>query len=265
MKQFILKSTLIGLLSIVAAGGLQAQSDTVKTKRVVISYGEGITIRTKKDSTVRTTAGNSRFIGGITFTRLDIGFTKLVDNGSFTLSPANDFLDYNPWKTSTVSFDVLQMGYRFNKYFKAYVAGGFDWTLIRLDRNITIQKNIPTLDFVTEPIAFSKNRFSNSYVHFPLNFELRTKEDDKGRRIRLVFGPEVAFLLNGKVKQISKENGKVKITDDYHFKQFRYGGAVRIGYGGLGVFAKYYANDMFETPAQNGLKNMSFGVTFGLN
>lgn len=253
------------LLSMMGAGSLQAQTDTVKSKSVIIAYGEGITIRTKKDSTVRTRAGNSRFIAGVTFTRLDIGFTKLVDNGSFTLSPANDFLDYNPWKTSTVSFDVLQMGYRFNKYFKAYVAGGFDWTLIRLDNNNTIQKNTPNLTFVTEPLQFSKNRFSSSYAHFPLNFEFRTKEDDKGRRVRLVFGPEVAVLLNGKVKQISKEYGKIKVTDDYHFTQFRYGGTVRVGYGGLGVFAKYYANDMFETDAQKGLKNMSFGLTFGLN
>ncbi len=254
------------MVSVVSATSLMAQTDSVKTKKVEINYGLGIKIGSKKDSTKLKSAGDARFVAGITFTRLDIGFAKLVDNGSFSLSPANDFLDYKPWKTSTVSFDVLQMGYRFNNHFKAYLAAGFDWTLIRLDRNITIQKNTSKLeDYVVEPIVFSKNRFSSSYVHFPLNFELRTKEDNSGRRLRVIFGPEIGFLLNGKVKQISSERGKVKETDDYHFTPFRYGGTVRIGYGGLGFFTKYNGSDMFETANQKGLKNMSFGLTFGLN
>jgi hypothetical protein len=275
MKHLILKAVLVSGLTFIAAGSVGAQEksvtvevketkDSVKRKKFDINYGVGITIG-GKDSTGKVDASKGRFVGGITFTRLDIGLVKLIDNGSFTLSPANQFLDYKPWKTSTLSFDVLQFGYRFNNYFKVYLAGGFDWTHIRLDRDITIQKNMPTLTYTEDEIMYSKNRFSSSYVHIPLNFEFRTKENDKGKRFRLVIGPEVAFLLGGKVKQISDENGKVKVKDDYHFAPVRYGAALRIGYGGLGVFAKYYANDMFETSAQQGLKSMAFGLTLGLN
>ena len=266
MKQLILTTAFFSLLNIGASTIAQAQKDTVKTKNVEITYGVGISIKEKKDTTRKMEAGNARFVGGITFTRLDIGFAKLVDNGSFSLSPANDFLDYKPWKTSTLSFDVLQMGYRFNNHFKVYLAGGFDWTHIRLDKDITFQKNTPRLeDYVVEPIEFSKNRFSSSYVHFPLNFEFRTKENYMGKRVRVVVGPEIGFLLGGKVKQVSSERGKVKEKDNYHFTPFRYGAAVRVGYGGLGVFAKYYASDTFETTNQKGLKTMAFGLTFGLN
>ncbi|WAC38979.1 outer membrane beta-barrel protein [Pedobacter sp. SL55] len=279
MKHLILKAVLVSGLTFLAAGALKAQSDSTKVK---IDYGKGISIdsnRKAKKVTISIGNGNivqingdssanknGRFVGGVTFTRLDIGLTKLVDNGSFSLSPTNDFLDYKPWKTSTVSFDVLQFGYRFSNHFKVYLAGGFDWTLIRLDRNITIKKDVPVLDYdVITDATFSKNRFSASYVHFPLNFEFRTKEDHKGKRFRFVVGPEVAFLLGGKVKQISEERGKVKFTDDYNFTPFRYGGTARIGYGGLGLFAKYSASDLFDTDAQKGLKAMSFGITFGLN
>lgn len=272
MKHLILKAVLVSGLTFLAAGSLKAQEetkevkDTVKRKKFEINYGVGITIGEKKDSTGKVDPNKGRFVGGITFTRFDLGLTKLVDNGSFSLSPANNFLDYRPWKTSSVSFDVLQFGYRFNNHFKVYLAGGFDWTHIRLDQNITIKKNAPTLDYdVITDATFSKNRFSASYVHFPLNFEFRTKENNHGKRFRFVIGPEVAFLLDGKVKQISEEYGKVKVNDDYHFTAFRYGGTARVGYGGIGLFAKYYANDMFETAAQKGLKNMSFGITFGLN
>jgi len=219
----------------------------------------------KKDSTNQADSNKGKFIGGITFTRMDLGFTRLVDNNSFTLSPENDFLDYKGGKTSTFSFDIVQMGYRFNQHFKIYVAGGFDWTHIRLRKDITIQKNTPELTYVEEDVHFSKNRFSSSYVHIPLNFELRTSENKNGNRFYFIAGPEVSFLLNGKVKQISDERGKQKFSDDYRFQTFRYGGSLRFGYNGIGLFTKVYFNDMFASAPQKGLTNMSFGLTFGLN
>lgn len=271
MKHLIFITLLVSGLTGVITTNAFAQQDTVvkdsavvkkKSKFSYIMEGEGI--RSKKRDSLDS-AKKGRFIGGVTFTRIDIGFSRLIDNGNFNLSPKNDFLSYRGGKTSTFSFDVLQFGYRFNQNFKIYIAGGFDWTLIRLRKNITIQKNQPTLTFVNDTVAFSKNRFSSSYVHIPLNFEFRTKENNHGKRFYLVVGPEISFLLNGKVKQISTERGKEKQYDDYHFQSVRYGGTLRFGYGGFGLFTKYYFNDMFNTEAQKGLKNMSFGVTLGIN
>ncbi|ATP57513.1 hypothetical protein CPT03_14040 [Pedobacter ginsengisoli] len=269
MKRLILAALIVSGLTGAIAQNVNAQQDTTvtkerKMKKFDMDLGVGISIG-KKDSTGKTNMSKGRFIGGITITRVDLGFSRLIDNGSFTLSPENDFLDYRGGKTSTFSFDIIQFGYRFNSNFKIYLAGGFDWTHIRLNKDITMQKNANELSYVQEDIHFSKNRFSSSYVHIPFNFELRTKENDHGNRFYFVFGPEVGFLLNGKVKQISNERGKVKVSDDYNFQSFRYGGTVRLGYGAFGVFAKYYASDMFSTTAQKGLKNMSFGVTLGLN
>jgi len=201
---------------------------------------------------------------GITFSRFDLGLATLVDNGSFTLSSQNQFLRYRSWKTSNVGFDVFQMGVKVNKTFKIYLSGGFDWTLIRLRDNITILPNQPVLTYRQDNIDYSKNRFSSSYLRIPLSFDFRTKEDQRGNRWHFVFGPDGGFLLDGMVKQISAENGKQKIDDSYHFTDFRYGGFVRIGYSDFGIFAKYYANDMFEnSPEQAGLKNFSFGFTLG--
>lgn len=263
MKNLILIVLLVIGITGVFSQNVSAQQDSTRTKR-----NHRIFFNKKVDfdnDTVSTVPSKGKFIGGISLTRFDLGFSKLVDNGSYTLTPQNQFLGYKAAKTSTFSFDVIQFGYRFNQNFKIYVAGGFDWTLIRLKQNITIQPNGQTLTYINEPINFSKNRFSSSYVHMPLNFEFRTKENDNGKRFYFVVGPEIGFLLNGKVKQISDERGKQKVKDDYHFQPFRYGGTVRIGYGGIGLFTKYYMNDMFDTPAQSGLKNMSFGITFGIN
>lgn len=272
MKNLLLTTILISGVMSMTALQVNAQQDSTakqdspartsfKNRKFKTSVGFG----DQEDSTKLKSAPKGRFMGGITFTRLDIGFSRLIDNGSFKLSPQNKFLDYKGAKTSTISFDVLYFGYRFNPNFKVYIAGGFDWTLIRLKNNITIQPNTPDLTYVESPVDFSKNRFSNSYVHFPFNFEFRTKENDKGKRFYFVVGPEVSFLLNGKVKQISDEYGKQKFRDDYDFQQVRLGGTFRIGYGGIGLFTKYYFNDMFDSVPQKGLKNMAFGITFGLN
>ena len=265
MKKMTTKLALVSLLTAVVTLGANAQQDSVKLKKVVVQFNIGNASRKATDSTAQIKANTARFVGGITFTRFDLGFSKLIDNGSFSLSPANAFLEYNAAKTSHVSFDVLQLGYKFNANFKVYIAGGFDWNLIRLRNDITFQKNKANLTYLNEPIQFDKNRLSSSYLHIPLNFELRSKENNKGKRFYFVFGPEIGFLLNGKVKQISKERGKEKFKDDYNFAPFRYGGAIRLGYGTTAIFAKYYASDMFDSATQKGLKNMAFGVTLGLN
>ncbi len=256
-------------LTFMAASSASAQQDSVKRKKDGdINYGIGVRFNSKKDSTGvnKNDAKGGHFGGGITFTRVDVGFLKLIDNGSFSLSADNKkLLDYKASKTSTFSFDVLQFGYRFNSNFRIYLAGGFDWALIRLKNNITIQPGKDVLTAVQDNIIYSKNRFSASYVHIPLNFELRSKENKHGKRFYVVAGPEVAFLLGGKVKQVSDENGKQKFKDDYNFAPFRYGASLRVGTNGLSAFAKYYASDMFDGAPQKGLNSMAFGLTFGIN
>jgi hypothetical protein len=268
MKRIIFTALLSISAYITFAQGTPADSsktvvDSTKSKGFKFSFGQGETEhRWSKDSTH--SHAYPKFSFGLTFSRFDLGLATLVDNGSFTLSPQNEFLRYRSWKTSNVGFDLVQMGVRFSPNFKIYLSGGFDWTLIRLRDNITILPNQPVLTYRNDDINYSKNRFSSSYLRIPLSFDFRTNENSEGKRAHFVFGPDGGFLLNGRVKQISHENGKQKVDDDYHFTHFRYGGFVRVGYGDMGIFAKYYFNDMFEnSPEQKGLKNFSFGFTVG--
>ena len=270
MKRLIF--TAIASLFITGVFAQSAPADTTKKSadtsksgqpRILISYGN----HHSTDDTVYHSSSRHRYPRGyigITFSRFDLGLATLVDNGSFTLSPQNQFLRYRSWKTSNVGFDVFQMGMKFSPSFKIYISGGFDWTLIRLRDNITIEPDQPVLTFKPDNIDFSKNRFSSSYLRIPLSFDFRSNGDRNGNRFHFVFGPDGGFLLDGMVKQISTEFGKQKIDDTYHFATFRYGGFFRIGYGDFGIFAKYYFNDMFENSTQQaGLKNFSFGFTAG--
>ncbi len=247
---------------------IRTQTDTLKSKRkgFRFKFGQGDdanSVSVNRRDTVKKVSKEPGFSWGLTFSRFDLGLATLIDNGSFSLSPQNNFLRYRSWKSSNVGFDVVQVGYRFNSAFRIYVSGGFDWTHIRLRENITIQQDQPTLAYSQDNIDYSKNRFTSSYFRIPLTFDWRSHVNNEGKRFHLAGGPMIGILYNGRVKQISDENGKQKFNDDYHFTKVRYGLTGRVGYGSWGVYAKYYFNDMFDTPAQDGLRNFSFGFMFG--
>jgi hypothetical protein len=243
-----------------------SESD-VTTEKIITSTD---TIKGKSDTIKKTVTStkvikpSSKFFVKMTFSRVDLGLSRNLDNGSFTLSPQNAFLESETWKSSNFGFDLFEMAYRFDSYFKIYLSAGFDWNHMRLKQNITILPDEPTLSYKTETIDFKKNRFSSNYLRVPFGIQLRTKDDKRGKKVYFVAGPEVGFLLNGKVKQVSKENGKEKVKDDYNFEPFRYGAYARLGYGGWGIYSKYYFSDVFANgQGPSDLKNFSFGFMLG--
>lgn len=268
MKRSLI-SALIILLT-VAAFAQDTKKDTVliiTADTVKNNNKKNITIRigtNGKDTTETELKPSSGFSVQFVAARFDLGLSTYRDNGSFTLQPANLYLERETWKSSNFGFEFFQMGYRFNSYFKIYAGAGLDWNHMRLKQNITFQKDKPIPNYVTETIDFKKNRFSSQYLRIPLSVQLRTKDDKKGNKLNFVFGPEVGFLLNGKIKQVSSENGKDKSKDDYNFNPFRYGAFARLGYGGTGVYVKYYGNDVFtEGQGPKDFKNLAFGLMLG--
>ena len=270
MKKTIIIVALSSLACIVKAQD-SLIVDTVDLKTDLLKIGKIITIKKGNSGNAVTLKLDNATISkpkksvsiGFDFTRFDLGFSRYLDQGSFTLSPANANLDFLPSKTSNVGFDFFQFKYKVSDKFRFYIGAGLDWNHIRLNNNVTFQKNQATLTATQEVINFTKNRFSSRYLRIPIGFDF-TKTIQNDNKLHLVLGPELGFLLNGKVKQESKERGKEKFKDDYNFNPFRYGGFVRVGYKGWGIYTKYYFNDVFakgQGPAD--LKNMSFGLSMG--
>lgn len=253
---------------------LKAQTtDSVKVVKesnshVVIEAGNVKVSVGKSDSTKapKKTVKYPSLTYGLTFEHFDIGLSMYHTGSTFGAPAGYDYLETDTWKTSNIGFDLLQLGLRFSPNVKIMLAAGLDWNHMRLKQNVTIaaEKSTLQLEQPQDAVDYSKNRFSSRYLRVPLYFEYRSPQGKKGKRTSVVFGPEVGFLLNGKVKQVSKENGKEKFKDDYNLEPLRYGGNIRIGYGGAGLFFKYYLNDVFaknQGPAD--YKNLNFGLTFG--
>jgi hypothetical protein len=281
-----MKPTIFTLIICFFATTLFAQTDTIKTRHtegadadtiIIIKskkkhkykFGFGkdvaeVNINNNDYDTTYTASKEPGFSLGLTFTRFDIGLTTLNDNGSFKLSPQNQFLNYRSWRSSSIGFDVLQISYRFSSAFRIYTSGGFDWMNLRLRQSGTILRDQDVLTFVPDDIKYSKIRLRASYLRVPIALDFRTHDDADGRRFHFVGGLDMGLLLGSSFLQESEQNGSQKRSGDYHFTKFRYGPFVRVGYGGIGVFARYYVNDMFDdSPAQKGLRNFSFGMSVG--
>lgn len=205
------------------------------------------------------------FYGGITFSRFDLGLAKMLDHGSMTLSGENEFLDYKGWKSVNVGFDVLKLGYKVSNHFRVYASAGLDWTHFRLKKDVVFLEDTAPLDYIQSGKSYKKNRFSSSYIRLPISFEYSSAGKGKNNKFKASAGPIFGVLIHGSQKFVSKDEGKQKSKDDYNYAPFRYGGFVRVGYDGFGVFVKYYMNDLFvNSPDQQELKNLSFGVSFFL-
>ncbi|AMR31650.1 hypothetical protein A0256_09555 [Mucilaginibacter sp. PAMC 26640] len=234
----------------------------VKKRKLNISFGKNDD--DAKPDTSYTSSKAPGFSFGLTFTRFDIGLTTLNDNGSFKLSPANNFLRYRSWRSSNIGFDVLQIGYRFSSSFRIYTSGGFDWINLRLRERGTVLRDQDVLTFVPDNVNYSKNRLTASYLRVPVAFDFRTRDDADGRRFHFVGGLDMGLLLSSSLKQESQQNGDQKRSGDYHFTKFRYGPFLRVGYGAIGFYAKYYLNDTFDdSPAQAGLRSFNVGMSVG--
>ncbi|GAA4515065.1 DUF4369 domain-containing protein [Sphingobacterium thermophilum] len=248
---------------VTAQSSSSVTGETVDTKASSQSKSVTLEVGTKDDKD--DSDKFPRAFGGITFTRLDWGLSRLLDDGKFSLSDDNQFMKYK--KASNFGFDLAQFGLRVSDNFKTYISAGFEWNYLRLKQNILLKQDVSPIAYEQidpNEVEYTKNILTSTYLRLPLTFEWRSDKNSKGERVKVAFGAMTGVLLKGTQRLKSKEQGKQKFKDNYSLASFQYGPFLRIGYDDLGIFAKYYVNDFFEnSPAQKGLSNLAFGLTLG--
>lgn len=221
---------------------------------------------TTKTATAESRGGQSAKKGkpilGITFSRIDLGLTKPHVGGNFAMGGENEIFKYRPGKTVNFGFDVLQAGYRFNREFRVFLSAGFDWTYMRLRNDYIFEsEKSPYVEATLAGEELRKNRLTSTYMRLPLTFEYRPGGD----KTRIAVGPIAGFLLKGTQRYKLESGDKVKRRGDFGYAPFQYGLFGRFNVGGLGIFAKYYFNDMFtDSPTDAGLQNLTFGLSLGM-
>lgn len=208
---------------------------------------------------------SSRPIFGLTFSRIDFGLTRPMQDGGFKMEGENEIFNYRPSKTWNFGFDVFQVGYRFNKTFRTFLSAGFDWTYYRLNQDYIFDpEGNPYVDKALRPEGLRRNKLTSTYLRLPLTFEFRSSNNSGWGRTRFAFGPVGGFLLKGTQRYKLDDGKKIKDKGDYDFTPFQYGAFARFGVGSLGIYGKYYFNEIFANAPENaGMNNFTFGLTLG--
>jgi len=200
--------------------------------------------------------------GGLEFS---IGYNAWLDNGSKDLSSANSNLELINSKSTNVNVSYVNY-FKIYKNFIQFSAGvGIDWNNYRFSKNITLSPKADSMNLVVDNINYSKNKLMAEYVTVPLQLHFATKPNKKGEMLGVAGGVELGYLLNGRQKQISEENGKQKIDDDYNLADLRLGYTLCANYGNTGIYAKYYPTSTFKESQGPNLNTFCIGFKFGLD
>lgn len=192
------------------------------------------------------------------FKGLDIGFGALMDNGSLNMSEENQEFDHRLVKSNNVQIRFLNANFKYGVA-SLNVALALDDNSWDLKQPVTMQPNEEEVRFVEESFEMKKNKFKTTYLAFPVNLRIHARNDFK-----VAVGWEPGFLLNGRVKQKSSEEGKTKVKDDYNLRNFRYAISGRIGYKSFTLFVRYYPQSIFADNRGPDLQSIGFGLGWGI-
>src|SRR5690606_2625894 len=109
-----MKRLMIGVLLMFYAAQGFTQDDTRDTVTAdTVKKGKSITIKIggsdSKDDEEDKTKASPGFSFQFVAARFDVGLSTYTDNGSFTLTPANSYLERETWKSSNFGFEFFQM------------------------------------------------------------------------------------------------------------------------------------------------------------
>ncbi|WP_299338232.1 hypothetical protein [uncultured Psychroserpens sp.] len=142
------------------------------------------------------------------------------------------------------------------------------------DRYFVQNGNTTTLEAFPSELKESEFRVTN--LVFPVHFEFGPSKKverknyfryDTSDRFKIGIGGYAGFRIGTQQKLRFKEDGdrvKQKIRRNYNVSPFVYGLSAYVGYGGVGIYAKYDLNPLFEDQSfdQN---NLSLGFRFDLD
>ncbi|TCS83890.1 outer membrane protein with beta-barrel domain [Anseongella ginsenosidimutans] len=267
MKRYLLLTTAVlaaGSLTAQEADSLEHQKDTVivKTTRVEIS-GDGIELtfgerdQDKNEDTDEKKKEKDVFDFGI-LGGFDLGFNAFMVNGDLNLAPEMEDFEQKLGNSTNVQIRFLNLKFRPADFVEMNFALGLDYNDWALENDVTLQPEQEYVTFTEEPIHFTKNKFKAKYLTLPFNLQLVTFN-----KVTFTGGFEPQFLLRGRMKQRSQEEGKTKVDDNFNLREFRYAWVGRVGYDGFSVFCRYYPKSIFADGEGPEIQNISFGIGWG--
>jgi hypothetical protein len=210
---------------------------------------------------------------------VDLGLSMLttIDNklklsDEIDTTQMNYFLDLDRGKSWFFSLNLFEKNIRLYKNNLNIVTGlGVEWNNYSFKKNITLNPEAAYISasntIVNDSLKYSKNKLVVTYVKAPLLLEFNTNSKNPKKSFHISGGMEFAYKLGSKTKQEYEIDGykvRSKQRDDYHLADFKYSSVLRVGYGGVTVFANYGLSQLFEKNNGPTLFPFTAGISFDL-
>ena len=139
----------------------------------------------------------------------------------------------------------------------------------RFRNNVSIKKDdngtvVPDWSYDEQGIDLDKSKLTTTYLNIPLLFEYQFNRRARNRNWQtgwVSVGGIVGLRLQSYTKVKLPDGTKIKNFDDFNLKNLHYGLIAGIGWGGLGLWGKYYFGEsMFRKGEGPQMQQFSIGV-----
>lgn len=223
---------------------------------------------------------------------LDAGVNTLLgSNGSPDLDEKEGFMEVDNGRSRFFSINFMEQKIEFGSHHVGLLTGlGWEFTNYQLKNNILLQYDADSVYGVpVEDPDFSKNKLRQMGFRMPLLLEFNTKRaplpteadllamrtdttgairkkfaHDRRGNFHIAFGVVGSWYFDTMYKQKYKLDGereKDRDKGDYLLLPYRAAATVRIGYGGLNLFAEYALTTLFKDGKGPELTPFNVGLT----
>lgn len=200
---------------------------------------------------------------------IDIGVNGyIMPDGDFTLPDTDEyeFMALNWGNSRTFSINPVEWKIKLYQNYIGITTGlGIEWNSYRL-RNLDWKMafNSDSTYGVYDPdIGVNKSKFRLTYINAPFLLEFNTSKY-KRNNFHFAAGVVVGWRIQSMYKQrYENTSGKHKdrTVGSFNMQPFRFNAMVRVGFGGLNLFATYSLNEMFRSGTGPELYQVSAGIT----
>lgn len=215
---------------------------------------------------------------------VDFGFnTFIAEDGRLGDGPKSGALQLDNSRSRFLAINFMEQKVEFGSHRAGLLTGlGVEFVSYKLSENVTLAYNSDsTYAIPSDDLDFRKNKLRQIGVRVPLLFEFNTKKvplpstpaewktyDQKGLsrkgNFHIALGVIGSYYFDTMYKQRYSEGGEIKKTRvkaSYNLLPYRVAATVRMGIGGLNLFAEYGLTPLFEDGTMAKLTPFTVGLT----
>jgi len=197
---------------------------------------------------------------------VDLGLSGFLSADNELNLPENlEQYDLDYAKSVSVHLNFIEHKFRLVKNYVGLNTGlGLEYNSYAFKNDVSLSVMQDTLLNVFDTVRnYDKNKLKATYLVMPLMLEFNTSKYAE-KSVHLAVGIVGGWRIGSKWKhqyETDEERVKNKVKSHYHLNPFKYSAAVRVGYGGLTVFANYGLSTLFEKDKGPELYPFNVGIT----